>query len=90
MTTDQLVKEIIDAFQAGDASHYDLRPYDKFMNEIDYDEPSISGRYVALYSVALNDETRDIRYIEVHGGGTMTRAFEVRPRTVLRTIYEAV
>jgi len=85
VTTDELVKEIIEAFQNEDVS-----AYEKYLREIDYDEPFLPGRSVSIWSVALNDETRDVRYIEVHGGGMQTSAFEVRPRTVLRTAYEAV
>lgn len=85
MTTDQLVKDIIRAFQEGDVSQYE-----KHLREIDYDEPFLPGRFVSIWSVALNDETRDVRYIEVHSGGHQTSAFEVAPRTVLRTVYEVV
>lgn len=83
MTTDELVRAVIRAFQEGDPT-----PYEKHLREIDVDEPAIEGRFVALYSLALNDETRDVRFIEVHSGGHNTSAFEVRPRTIVKTIYE--
>ena len=45
---------------------------------------------VEVFSLALNDETRDVRYVKVDYRGPDVEAFEVRPVTVLCTEYRRV
>lgn len=73
MTTDELVKAFIDALTEGQLDSEELKQrfakYDprKVVNDFD----------VEVWSIALNYDTRDVRYIEVDGSFGTIR--EVRP-----------
>ena len=43
-----------------------------------------------VFSLALNDETTDIRYVEVDFSSPEIEAYEVTPVTVLKTEYRRV
>lgn len=78
MTTDELVKKFI-------AQIMDDGTYDEKYARTVY---SVDGQDV--FSLALNDETRDVRYVKVDYRDADVVAFEVKPVTVLRTEYRRV
>lgn len=73
MTTDELVKAFIDALTEGQLDSEELKQafaqYDPRKIIDDYDRE--------VWSIALNYDTRDVRYIEVDG--TFGTIKEVRP-----------
>lgn len=85
MTTDQLVAQFIEALKDGVLEEAEIyRAFERFgprkvLNEIDRD----------VWSIALNYDTRDVRFIEVDGGSGVIG--EVRPETQVkvRTAYVA-
>lgn len=82
MTTDQLVEDIIVAFMAEDFTH------DAFVSQYYEYMRSLGG---GIFSVALNDETRDVRFVFLAFPEIGARqAYEVRPETVVRTEYKRV
>lgn len=78
MTTDELVREFIRTIENDGV--YD----EKFARTV----YSVDG--VDIFSLALNDETRDVRYVRVDYRDADVLAFEVKPVTVLRTEYRRV
>lgn len=78
MTTDELVNEFIRQIM-------DDGTYDETYARIVY---SVDG--MDVFSLALNDETRDVRYVKVDYRDADVVAFEVKPVTVLRTEYRRV
>ena len=78
MTTDELVNEFIR--QIMDDGTYD----EKYARTV----YSVDG--VDVFSLALNNETRDVRYVKVDYRDADVVAFEVKPVTVLRTEYRRV
>lgn len=78
MTTDELVREFIRTIENDGV--YD----EKFARTV----YSVDG--VDVFSLALNDETRDVRYVKVDYRDADVLAFEVKPVTVLRTEYRRV
>lgn len=87
MTTDQLVNEILEMLKRNEL---DGR-YMKHMREVDYGFRK-SGCVYSVWSVALNDETRDVRFVEQNvfpsEEQTLVAAFEVFPCTVIKTEYK--
>lgn len=79
MTTDELVQQFITAAE-GETFVYD----ESFIRKV------YSGETFDVFSVALNDETRDVRYVKVDFNGMPVVAFEVKPVTVMRTEYRRV
>jgi hypothetical protein len=73
LTTDELVKAFIDALKEGQMDDVDLKDafakFDprKIINDFDRE----------VWSIALNYDTRDVRFIEVDG--TFGTIMEVRP-----------
>ena len=90
MTTDELVKAVCDGLQTLDGDAFSAQ-YGKYVRLIRL-EP-VADVTFATFSVALNDETRDVRYVTLvsdSNTGKDIDAYEVRPETVLRTIYRRV
>ena len=56
----------------------------------DFARKVYSSNGVEVFSLALKDETRDVRYVKVDYRDADVLAFEVRPVTVLRTEYQRV
>lgn len=83
MTTEELVEQFIEALKDGVLEEAEIvRVFERFgprkvLNEIDRD----------VWSIALNYDTRDVRFVEVDGGAG--RIGEVRPETQVkvRTAY---
>ncbi len=88
MTTDELVAKIIAALKDQDTDTLEgLNEHHRLITQ-EY----VGTLIFETYSVALNDETRDIRYVQsiycVLGSEDFTGdVFEVSPVTVLRTEY---
>lgn len=78
MTTDEFVEKFIKTIM--DDGVYD----EKYARTV----YSVDG--VDVFSLALNDETRDVRYVKVDYRDADVVAFEVKPVTVLRTEYRRV
>ena len=78
MTTDELVEKFIRTIENDGV-------YDEKYARTVY---SVDG--VDVFSLALNDETRDVRYVKVDYRDADVVAFEVKPVTVLRTEYRRV
>lgn len=78
MTTDELVQKFIHDIMSDGV-------YDEKYARTVY---SVDG--VDVFSLALNDETRDVRYVKVDYRDADVLAFEVKPVTVLRTEYRRV
>lgn len=90
MTTDQLVNEILEMLKRNE---FDGK-YMKHMREVEYGFTQ-TGMVYSVYSVALNDETRDVRYIEqrvqpIENENPLVIVCEVRPETIVKTVYRAV
>lgn len=83
MTTDELVNEIIVGMlcDIGAASER----YEKHLRLVT--ESGDENRFSQIYSIALNDETRDVRFIRVDGGGFGVKVVSVTPETVVQTVY---
>lgn len=83
MTTDELVAQFIAALKDTDLDDAEIeQAFERFdprkvLNDIDRD----------VWSIALNYDTRDVRFVEVDGGAG--RIGEVRPETQVkvRTAY---
>lgn len=88
LTTDELVANVIDAMT--DDKWQDENGYGWLLSHL---RPvSVKRRQLShseVFSVALNDETRDVRFVEcvTFNDGSDPLAFEVFPVTVLRTEY---
>ncbi len=78
MTTDELVENFIRNIENDGV-------YDEKYARTVY---SVDG--VDVFSLALNDETRDVRYVKVDYRDADVVAFEVKPVTVLKTEYRRV
>jgi hypothetical protein len=78
LTTDELVQNFIRTIENDGV--YD----DKYARTV----YSVDG--VDVFSLSLNDETRDVRYVKVDYRDADVLAFEVKPVTVLRTEYRRV
>lgn len=79
MTTDELIKNLIRDYL--DESYSGLmwqETYEKYIRRVYPLKHNV-------WSVALNDETRDVRYVYLD-----LEAFEVKPEQVLRTEYVRV
>lgn len=82
MTTDELVAKVIDTLQTGtDPFQWDM---------VDHVRRVVTEHDHAVYSVALNDETKDVRYVMNSWRGERYETFEVFPHTVVRTEYRKV
>jgi hypothetical protein len=94
LTTDELMAEAIEYVRSstlGDIIPRYMRQFESFRD---------GGTYIDRFSVALNDETRDVRYVErrmwyvpstpTQPDYRVVEVFEVRPRTVVRTQYDRV
>ena len=88
MTTDELVAKVIAALKDQDIDTLEvLNEHHRLVTQ-DY----VGTLIFETYSVALNDETRDIRYVQsvycvLDEGDFKGDAYEVSPVTVLRTEY---
>jgi len=85
MTTDELVQNVIDQFLANDGM---LGAIDEFVRIVAKEE-FVFGTFVT-YSVALNNETFDVRYVRVRWDeerDEFLAAVEVFPVTVVKTEY---
>lgn len=80
MTTDELVQNFIKIVE--NEGVYDEQFVRKVYSDVDVG--------VEVFSLALNDETRDVRYVKVDFSCPEVEAFEVTPVTVLRTEYRRV
>jgi hypothetical protein len=80
VTTDELVAKVIEDFLSG------MKPEDFNALYAEYLWRVSPG----VYSLALNWETRDVRYVRFLDKGDKRFANEVTPRTVMRTQYEKV
>lgn len=78
MTTDELVANFIRIVENDGV--YD----EQFVRKVYSDEG------VEVFSLALNDETRDVRYVKVDFSCPEVEVFEVKPVTVMRTEYRRV
>lgn len=81
LTIETLVQEFIkDMTEMRDEDH-DLmvQKWVKFTRQVQPD----------IYSIALNDETRDVRFVEIVAREGVRSAHEVFPETVVRTEYRA-
>jgi len=76
MTINQLVKNFID-----------LAMSDEFVYDSQFVRKVYSSDGVDVFSLALNDETRDVRYVTVDYRDHDVVAFEVEPVTVVKTEY---
>lgn len=94
MTTEELVAQAIVYVRnttSGDVLPDHMRQIDSFRD---------GGNYIDRFSVALNDETRDVRYVERKVFYTpaipstpetrVVEVFEVTPVTVVQTEYRRV
>jgi len=79
MTIEQLVKNFIDIAMS-----------DEFVYNTEFIRKVYSSDGFEVFSLALNDETRDVRYVKVDWRDSDVLAFEVRPVTVLKTEYRRV
>jgi hypothetical protein len=84
VTTDALVKAFIDAMSDHTISVAEaVDAFEKYSPHIVH-----STEDVTVWSLALNYDTRDVRFVKMDAGqGTVS---EVRPRTVMHTEYERI
>lgn len=90
MTTDLLVEELLALLNDPEVKVEDIgRTHGKFVRNVN--KEYIEGVVMVTLSVALNDDTRDVRFINIaHDLNFGSRhAFEVVPETVVRTRYVA-
>lgn len=79
MTTDELVQEFIE-FIVRDEGTYSEEFARKVYSDVGCE----------VFSLALNDETRDVRYVKVVFSAPEVEAFEVTPVTLIKTAYRRV
>lgn len=85
MTTDELVATVIEHLLANDGM---LGAIDEYVNQVDMVEAKHTSRIT--YSVALNNETYDVRFVTAVWCEEVDKflgAYEVVPVTVVKTEY---
>lgn len=83
MTIDELVALVIRVLEDGEG----FESIDQHVRMVK--QKAFAGDVTNVtYSVALNDETRDVRFVSVISAGEIVAdVFEVVPETTLETIY---
>ncbi len=81
MTTDTLVKDFIKAIENAEGSFEDVeRQFEKFHPKVVRNTEDVT-----VWSIALNDETYDVRFVEVDGGMGTVR--EVKAQVKVEVVY---
>lgn len=85
MTTDELVAKVVEALSNGDKETFNA--FSEYVRSVTQTSWQSHTQYV--WSVALNDETYDVRYVELITCEDEVKglASEVFPVTVVKTEY---